>query len=244
MTRQIVLDTETTGIEVSQGHRVIEIGCVEMVDRRLTGRNFHQYLKPDREVDAGAVEVHGLSNDFLDDKPRFEEVVDDFMDFVHGAELVIHNAPFDVGFLDAELKRLGRDQKIEECCSVRDTLVMARRMHPGQRNSLDALCKRYEVDNSNRDLHGALLDAEILADVYLAMTGGQKTLLLDGEDGKSDDDTPGQQRIRRINREGLNLRVIASSEQERQDHEKRIAAIHEKSGQAVWLREESGHEEA
>ncbi|MCP1727072.1 DNA polymerase-3 subunit epsilon [Natronospira proteinivora] len=242
MTRQIVLDTETTGLETSDGHRVIEIGCVEMINRRLTGRNFHQYLNPDRQVDAGAVEVHGLSNDFLEDKPRFEEVVDDFIDYIHGAELVIHNAPFDVGFLDNELKLLRRDQRIEGCCSVLDTLVMARRMHPGQRNSLDALCKRYEVDNSNRDLHGALLDAEILADVYLAMTGGQKTLLLDGEEDKTDGAESRHSRIRRVKREGMQLRVLQASEEERRVHDERMRAINEKSGGAVWLQEAEQYE--
>ncbi|MEA5444577.1 DNA polymerase III subunit epsilon [Gammaproteobacteria bacterium AB-CW1] len=237
MTRQIVLDTETTGIETSDGHRIIEIGCVEMVNRRLTGRNFHQYLNPDREVDAGAVEVHGLSNDFLEDKPRFEEVVDDFLDFVRGAELVIHNAPFDVGFLDNELHLLKRPERIQELCEVLDTLVMARRMHPGQRNSLDALCKRYEVDNSNRDLHGALLDAEILADVYLAMTGGQKTLLLNEEEEEGGEAGGSASRIRRVNREGLQLRVVSATDVELEAHERRIQAIHEKSGGAVWLRQ-------
>ena len=252
--RQIVLDTETTGIETSDGHRVIEIGCVEMVNRRFTGRNFHQYLNPDREVDAGAVEVHGLSNDFLADKPRFEEVVEDFLDFVRGAELVIHNAPFDVGFLDHELSMLGRDERVNDLCEVLDTLVMARRMHPGQRNSLDALCKRYEVDNSNRDLHGALLDAEILADVYLAMTGGQKALLLGQSDTEDGGDQGGAERVRRVNREGLVLPVVRASDEEVREHEKRLQAIHEASGDAVWLRagqapqeddatvEEAGHE--
>ena len=237
--RQIILDTETTGIETSDGHRVIEIGCVEMVNRRLTGRNFHQYLNPERAVDAGAVEVHGLSNDFLADKPRFEEVVDDFLDFVRGAELVIHNAPFDVGFLDYELSLLSRDERINDCCEVLDTLVMARRMHPGQRNSLDALCKRYEVDNAKRDLHGALLDAEILADVYLAMTGGQKTLLLSGADKDAAGGQSGEEAIRRVQREGLELSVLRPSEQELQRHEARLHDIQEKSGNALWLQDKA-----
>jgi len=235
MSRQIVLDTETTGIETSDGHRVIEIGCVEMVNRRLTGRTFHQYLNPEREVDAGAVEVHGLSTEFLSDKPLFEEVVDDFMDFVRGGELVIHNAPFDVGFLNNELKLLGRDERIADCCEVLDTLIMARRMHPGQRNSLDALCKRYEVDNTKRELHGALLDAEILADVYLAMTGGQKTLLLGGEPEGQEGSASQAASVRRVNREGISLRVIRPSDVEQREHERRLQEIHETSGNAVWL---------
>lgn len=238
MSRQIVLDTETTGLETSDGHRVIEIGCVEMVNRRLTGRNFHQYLNPEREVDAGAVEVHGLSTDFLADKPRFEEIVDDFLAYAAGAELVIHNAPFDVGFLDHELKLLGRQESIEDHCGVLDTLVMARRMHPGQRNSLDALCKRYEVDNSNRELHGALLDAEILADVYLMMTGGQKTLLLGGDDDRDGLSGDEAAQIRRVEREGLELTVRRATDEELRDHERRLRDIDGKSDGAVWLRAE------
>ena len=162
--RQIVLDTETTGIDPNDGHRIIEIGCVELVGRKLTGRHFHRYINPEREVEAGAIEVHGITNEMLADKPLFSAVAEEFLDFVRGAELVIHNAPFDVGFLDMELARLpGRQPKLAEICGVVDTLVMARQKHPGQRNSLDALCQRYYVDNSQRDLHGALLDAEILA---------------------------------------------------------------------------------
>lgn len=177
--RQIVLDTETTGLEPEQGHRVIEIGCLELLDRRLTGRTFHQYLNPDREVEGGALEVHGLDDDFLADKPRFAEIAGEFVDFIRGAELVIHNAPFDVGFLDAELARLPEPVRVADLAGVLDTLELARELHPGQRNSLDALCRRYEIDNSNRTLHGALLDAELLAEVYLLMTGGQVALSLD-----------------------------------------------------------------
>ena len=181
--RQIVLDTETTGLDPAQGHRIIEIGCVELEKRRLTGRHFHQYVKPDREVDEAAQEVHGISDEFLQDKPEFERVVDEFLAFVKGAELLIHNAPFDIGFLDAELARLNPAYgRMTDYCVVTDTLVMARRKHPGQRNSLDALCKRYAVDNSQRELHGALLDAEILADVYLLMSGGQTDLGLGADD--------------------------------------------------------------
>ncbi|HER20029.1 MAG TPA: DNA polymerase III subunit epsilon, partial [Chromatiales bacterium] len=171
--RQIILDTETTGMPVEEGHRLIEIGAVELVERRLTHRNYHQYLNPGRVVDAGAFAVHGLSNDFLENKPRFAEVVDEFLDYVRGAELIIHNAAFDVGFLDAELKRAGYPPLAEHVDLVTDSLAIAREKHPGQRNSLDALCRRYQIDNTERTLHGALLDSEILADVYLALTGGQ-----------------------------------------------------------------------
>jgi DNA polymerase-3 subunit epsilon len=181
--RQIVLDTETTGLEVSEGHRLIEIGCIELVSRRPTGRHFHRYLNPEREVDAGATEVHGFTLDKLKGEPRFAEVVEELLAFIDGAELIIHNAPFDLGFLNSELARwcetVSRERLvIERQCTVVDTLALARSRHPGQRNSLDALCKRYGVDNSRRDLHGALLDAEILAEVYLAMTGGQSALEL------------------------------------------------------------------
>ncbi len=180
--RQIVLDTETTGLDPDQGHRIIEIGCVELVNRRVTDNRYHQFLQPDRDIDEAAQEVHGITLADLADKPRFADIVQDFLDFVRGAELVIHNAPFDVGFLNAELARadpaLGR---IEDYCGIVDTLKLARRQHPGQNNTLDGLCKRYGIDNSQRSLHGALLDAEILADVYLALTGGQTDLLLEGE---------------------------------------------------------------
>jgi len=174
--RQIILDTETTGISPTSGHRVIEIGCVELVNRRLTNRHFHTYINPEREVDEGAFKVHGISTAFLQDKPIFKEIFHDFLAFVDGAELIIHNAPFDVGFLNAELKAMHWKKSLEQHCQIFDTLVLAREKHPGLRNTLDALCKRYDVDNSHRDLHGALLDAEILAHVYLAMTGGQTEL--------------------------------------------------------------------
>jgi DNA polymerase-3 subunit epsilon len=178
--RQVVLDTETTGLSTADEHRVIEIGCVELINRRLTNNRFHRYIRPERQIDAGAMEVHGITNEMLADKPMFAEIVEDFMAYVEGAELVIHNAPFDVGFLDYELSLLEQTYpQIEQHCQVLDTLKMARYEHPGQRNTLDALCKRYDIDNSRRDLHGALLDAELLADVYLAMTGGQGSLLID-----------------------------------------------------------------
>ena len=179
--RQIILDTETTGLEAAEGHRVIEIGCVELIDRRLSGQHFHQYLNPERDIEDGALEVHGISREFLLDKPVFADVVEEFLEFVKGAELIIHNAPFDIGFLDAELTQLGRPDRMTDHVRVLDTLELARDLHPGQRNSLDALCRRYEVDNASRTLHGALLDAEILADVYLAMTGGQSDLGLSFE---------------------------------------------------------------
>ncbi|MDF1818512.1 MAG: DNA polymerase III subunit epsilon [Immundisolibacteraceae bacterium] len=178
--RQVVLDTETTGLSTADGHRIIEIGCVELINRRLTSNRFHRYVRPEREIDAGAIEVHGITNEMLADKPVFADLAADFLAFVDGSELIIHNAPFDVGFLDYELSLLdGPVTRIADHCTVLDTLPMARYEHPGQRNTLDALCKRYDIDNSKRDLHGALLDAELLADVYLAMTGGQASLLLD-----------------------------------------------------------------
>jgi len=231
--RQIVLDTETTGLEPSQGHRVIEIGCVELVNRRLTGNHFHQYLQPDREIDEGAIEVHGISNEFLLDKPRFVDVVKDFLDFVRGAQLIIHNAPFDMGFLNHELGLLVEPPgRLEEFCTVLDTLPMARELHPGQKNSLDALCKRYDVDNSHRELHGALLDAEILADVYLAMTGGQASLSLDGL-GEGTGSAIAE--IRRLAAERPRLKVILAVAEELAAHEMRLAAIDKASGgKCVW----------
>ncbi|MFT4649988.1 MAG: DNA polymerase-3 subunit epsilon [Flavobacteriales bacterium] len=186
--RQVVLDTETTGLETSQGHRIIEIGCVELIDRRITDHHWHFYVNPDREIDAGAFGVHGISSDFLQDKPRFADIAQDFLEYIKGAELIIHNASFDVGFLDNELAKLdGENTSINSICSVRDTLALARQMHPGQKNNLDALCRRYFIDNSQRSLHGALLDARILADVYLAMTGGQTALSLDDDGGQEED---------------------------------------------------------
>lgn len=235
--RQIVLDTETTGLEPSQGHRIIEIGCVEVINRRVTQNNFHQYINPKREIDEGAIEVHGITNEFLSDKPLFQDIADDFLRFVDGAELVIHNAPFDVGFINHELKLLGTGIKqIEDICSIRDTLAMARQMHPGQKNSLDALCKRYEIDNSSRTLHGALLDAEILADVYLTMTGGQVHLSLHGDDEADGAGARTELSPRPVER-NQKLRVIRASETELLEHENRINAISQACGkEAVWLR--------
>ena len=177
--RQIILDTETTGLEPEDGHRIIEVGCLELIDRQLSGRQFHRYINPERSVESGALTVHGLSDDFLSDKPLFAEIADDFIDFIRDAELLIHNAAFDVGFLDSELARLEGAPRVAEVARIQDTLTLARELHPGQRNSLDALCRRYQVDNSNRTLHGALLDSELLAEVYLMMTGGQVALGLD-----------------------------------------------------------------
>jgi DNA polymerase-3 subunit epsilon len=231
--RQIVLDTETTGLEPEQGHRIIEIGCVELIDRRLSGRHFQQYLRPDRQSDPAAFAVHGISDEILADKPRFSEVAEEFLAFIDGAELIIHNAPFDVGFLDHEIRRLGDPQRpIASYCRVLDTLALARELHPGQRNSLDALCKRYEVDNSARELHGALLDAEILAEVYLAMTGGQATLDLSlatpaakGPAQSATGEAPARGR----------LLVIRASDQELDAHDRRLRTIDESSdGACIW----------
>jgi DNA polymerase-3 subunit epsilon len=232
--RQVVLDTETTGLDPAQGHKIIEIGCVELVNRKLTGRHFHQYIQPDRVVDDGALEVHGITNDFLADKPRFAEIVDDFLAFVEGAELIIHNAPFDVGFLNWELQCLddGRG-KIEDYCTVLDTLLLARQMFPGQKNSLDALCKRFGIDNSHRTLHGALLDSEILADVYLLMTGGQTTLTLSSHQDQLNK-SRNSAGIRRV-KKTLPLKVIKASEAEINAHQERMEAIRKAAGgQAVW----------
>jgi len=237
--RYVVLDTETTGMPVSEGHRIIEIGCVEMVGRRLTGRHFHVYLQPDREVDEGAIAVHGITNEFLQGKPRFREVADEFHEFIRGAELIIHNAAFDIGFINNEFALLAQDERSEvnDYCTVLDTLAMARERHPGQRNSLDALCKRYGVDNSGRDLHGALLDAEILADVYLTMTGGQTNLSLAGEIG--DGNGSGRQQaspIRRLPAERQLTPVIKASPADLEAHAERMVAIEKAAGATpVWV---------
>ena len=235
--RQIVLDTETTGLEPSEGHRIIEIGGVELVERRPTGNNFHRYLQPDRDVEQGALNVHGITNAFLRDQPRFGDIAEEFLAYIRGAELIIHNAPFDLGFLDHELKQWRAEApRIGDLCPVVDSLVLARRRHPGQRNSLDALCKRYEIDNSSRDLHGALLDAGILAQVYLAMTGGQVKLALGGQ-GESGQEA-GRHPIRRLPAERPPLRVVRASAEELQAHQQRLAAIDKASeGRCVWLQQ-------
>ena len=231
--RQIVLDTETTGLEPREGHRIIEIGCVELLNRRPTGNNYHQYLQPDREIDEGALAVHGISNEFLADKPRMADVVEAFVDYVRDAELIIHNAPFDVGFINHELAMLDGDWgQIEDYCTVTDSLVMARGRYPGQRNSLDALCKRLDVDNSSREYHGALLDARILADVYLAMTGGQSSLLLDDEEESGEDDA--DHGIVRIERSGP-LPVLKANDQERTAHETLLDVVAKAAGgEVLW----------
>ncbi len=233
--RQIVLDTETTGLDPSAGHRIIEIGCVELVERKLTGNTFHQYINPQRKVDDGAIEVHGITNEFLEDKPYFADIYDDFLKFIQGAELVIHNAPFDVGFINHEIAHLekssGRSlKKIEDCCTILDTLKMARDMHPGQKNTLDALCKRYYIDNSNRELHGALLDSEILADVYLAMTGGQTRLTLSDSDEAGHEET-----IKRLSEDREPLKILRATEEELINHKNYLDMIEKKSGgEVIW----------
>ena len=234
-TRFVVLDTETTGMPVTDGHRVIEIGCVEVIGRRLTGRHFHVYLQPDRSSDEGAIGVHGITDEFLLDKPRFAEVADEFFEFIEGAQLIIHNAAFDVGFINNEFALIGQTHRtdITAHCSVLDTLAMARARHPGQRNSLDALCKRYGVDNSGRELHGALLDSEILADVYLAMTGGQTSLSLAGNssDGASEGGSSSHgSEIRRLPAGRLTTRVIRASESELAEHAVRLEAVAKAAG--------------
>ncbi|TLX61836.1 DNA polymerase III subunit epsilon [Stutzerimonas nosocomialis] len=236
--RSVVLDTETTGMPVTDGHRVIEIGCVEVIGRKLTGRHYHVYLQPDREVDEGAIAVHGITNEFLVDKPRFRDVADEFFEFIKDSQLIIHNAAFDIGFINNEFALLGQRERAEitDHCTVLDTLLMARERHPGQRNSLDALCKRYGVDNSGRDLHGALLDAEILADVYLTMTGGQTNLSL-ASDG-ADQNSGGRavpSPIRRLPADRRLTQVLRASEEELALHVARLAAIEKSAGGAsLW----------
>lgn len=234
--RQIVLDTETTGLEPSQGHRIIEIGAVEIVGRKQTRNHYHQYLQPDRESDEAALNVHGITTDFLADKPRFADTVEEFLDYVKGAQLIIHNAPFDVGFINSELKKLGPQWgKIEDYCSILDSLVMAREKHPGQKNNLDALCRRYDINNAHRELHGALLDSEILADVYLAMTGGQVSLGLGAESDGADGGRKGAV-IRRLPASRPKLNVLRASDDELSAHEKRLETIQKVSdGKCVWL---------
>lgn len=233
--RQIVLDTETTGLEPDLGHRIIEIGCVELVNRRPTGRTFHKYLNPERKIDEGAAAVHGISMADLEGKPKFAEIVEELVTFIDGAELVIHNAAFDVAFLDAELVRI-QDQQgtIAKLCRVLDTLALARSMHPGQRNNLDALCKRYSIDNSRRELHGALLDARILADVYLAMTGGQAALAL-AESAASDGAADDRRTVRALVRPSVPLVVIIASDAEIAAHNAMLAVIAKASGgKCLW----------
>jgi len=236
MLRQVFLDTETTGLEIRDGNRIIEIGCVEMVDRKLTGNNYHQYINAGRESEEGALNVHGITTEFLADKPTFDEITTDFLDYIKGAELIIHNAPFDLGFLNHELSLLGGAKRtIEDFCEINDSLVIARQMHPGQRNSLDALCKRYDINNEHRELHGALLDSEILADVYLAMTGGQTALLL-GEtnnDG-SDANTSSGFTFNRLSANHKVFPVVKADETELESHQNYLKGIAEASGKNLW----------
>ena len=228
--RQIILDTETTGIEIKDGHRIIEIGCVEMVNRRLTGNNFHVYINPQREIEDEAIGVHGITNEFLHDKPLFRDIADEFFDYIKGGELVIHNAPFDIGHMDNEFSMLWRDwTKTADFCHVVDTLVMARDKHPGQKNTLDALCRRYEIDNSHRALHGALLDSEILADVYLQMTGGQVAMDLAHQLANADAGGDAQAVFKQ-----RNLAVVKATSEELEQHEARIDLIEEKGGTSLW----------
>jgi DNA polymerase III subunit epsilon len=232
--RQVILDTETTGLEPEAGHRIIEIGCVEMLNRRKTGRTFHRYLRPGREIDRAAMQVHGITNEFLAQQPRFGDVVDELIEFLHGAELIIHNAAFDIAFLDAELKRLpGAARQMRDLCNVVDTLPLARQLHPGQRNSLDALCKRYGIDNSHRELHGALLDAQILLDVYLAMTGGQTALILG--DAAEIHVSMSFEPVAAIARPIGVLRIVRASDDELAAHERALAVIDKVSGgKTLW----------
>lgn len=241
--RQVILDTETTGIDPRAGHRLVEIGAVEMVNRRLTGNSYHQFINPEREIEAEAMAIHGISNERVANEPLFAEIADEFWAFIEGAELVIHNAPFDVGFIDHETQRLnkarGKPQlgPVADRCSILDTLTMARKMHPGQRNSLDALCKRYDIDNGHRVLHGALLDAEILADVYLAMTGGQTALILGGADDEQQQasaEQGGGLSIRRLSAERARLSVVAPDAAEWQAHCEKLERIRKAAGECRW----------
>lgn len=236
--RQVVLDTETTGISTADDHRIIEIGCVELINRRLTGETFHQYINPKRDIDDGAIEVHGITNEFLADKPVFADIAEAFLKFIDGAELIIHNAPFDVGFIDHELNKLkGETRRVNTIATVLDTLKMARDKHPGQKNNLDALCKRYEVDNSNRELHGALLDAEILADVYLAMTGGQVSLTLTAEETEAASTKTSDADLGKLERQPLT--VLRATDDEVAAHAAMLEKVNKASGgNCVWLAEE------
>ena len=229
--RQIVLDTETTGLDPRSGHRIIEVACIEMVNRRFTGHHLHKYINPEREIDEGAQAVHGISLEFLADKPKFADVVDEFLEFINGAELVIHNAPFDIGFLNAELRRLDRVPVETVCNGVIDTLRMAKDLHPGKRNSLDALCERYEIDNSGRTLHGALLDTELLADVFMAMTRGQNSLMIEPDTAPRPNlDADG------LVRERKPLIVRCASPEELAEHQRVLASIDKDSkGACLWL---------
>jgi DNA polymerase-3 subunit epsilon len=232
--RQVVLDTETTGLDPKQGHRIIEIGCVEMINRRLTGNTFHVYINPQRLVEQEAIGVHGITNEYLADKPLFNTIAKEFIDFIRGAQLIIHNAPFDIGFMDHEFNRLPSlvVKESAKMCTILDTLNLARKIHPGQKNNLDALCRRYGIDNSHREKHGALLDAEILADVYLLMTGGQTALNLSGK-ASGDGGVP-LETIRRLPVQRKPLKVVMATADEIKQHESRLDLVAEKSGACLW----------
>ena len=236
--RYIVLDTETTGMPAAEGHRIVEIGCVELEGRTLTGRHFHVYLQPDRESDPEALKVHGITSEFLRDKPRFAEVADDFFEFIKGACLIIHNAAFDISFMESEFRLIGQHERtsVRDYCEVLDTLELAKQLHPGQRNNLDALCRRYDIDNSGRELHGALLDAQILAEVYLAMTGGQTDLMLAGEEeGTQHTESGLGANIRRLSDQRPSLKVLQASSDELQAHQQKIAEVSKAAkGPALW----------
>lgn len=238
MSRQIVLDTETTGLEISQDHRIIEIGCVELRSRRVSGNDFHRYVNPERAIDLGARDVHGLDSTFLADKPRFAELAEALWEYLTGAELIIHNASFDLAFLDAEFARAGLGGRLAEVCTVTDTLSLARKLHPGQRASLDALCKRYSVDNSRRDFHGALLDARLLAEVYLAMTGGQSALGLEAEPDALSGAPASAALSALLAAPAAPLCVIRADAEELTAHQERLRAIARKSGTLLWTGEQ------
>lgn len=231
MSRQIVLDTETTGLNPRQGNRVIEIGCVELINRKLTGNNFHRYINPERESEEGALAVHGLTTEFLSDKPKFSEIVEEFLEYVQGAELVIHNAPFDMGFLNAEFELLGRGRFDQYVGTVIDSLVQAKELHPGKRNSLDALCDRYEISNAHRKLHGALLDAELLADVFLAMSRGQNSFISLDDEAEQQTQTVEEVIIDEAN---YDILILRASEAEIEIHQKQLEDIG-KNGSSVWM---------
>lgn len=234
MSRQIVLDTETTGLDPKTGHRIIEVGCVEMCERRLTGNNLHIYLQPDRQIDQGAIDVHGITNAFLADKPRFEEVAEELKAYLTNSELLIHNAPFDVGFLETEFARCGDEFPLASICDITDTLSMARKLYPGQRNSLDALCKRLDVGNAHRTLHGALLDSEILADVYLRMTGGQTALSLDEQRTNTE-----STETNLVTLSAVDVPVVRANDAELAAHESWLQKLGKESADGcVWLKEE------
>ena len=231
--RQVILDTETTGLDWKEGHRIIEIGCIELVGRRVTNSRFHRFVNPERSIDEGALEVHGITADSLSGKPKFFDILPEFLTFIADSELVIHNAEFDIGFLNNELMLSGNNvQRIEDICSVQDTLQLARQLHPGQRNSLDALCKRYAVDNSHRTLHGAMLDAEILGDVYLAMTGGQTELLFSQEINQAQDETTNNLAVESVT-EGIELKVISPNAEEIELHQQWLDVL---GDNALWKR--------